>query len=93
MTAADVAGECAAGQEAGRAVVTDPMIFAVVTTETVLHGEGKTLIEGLGVDGEAPFEVVGVNTFGPSVAEFLLEGAAGKDEPAAVEIGAEFVDA
>ena len=38
-------------------------------------------------------QVVRVNSFGPSVAEFLLDGASGKGEPAAVEVRAELVDA
>src|SRR5438270_8418464 len=89
----DVSGECAVGEKTGGAGIVDPVVFAVVTPQAVFHGEGLSFVEGFDVDCQASLQIVGVNSFRPSVAEFLVDGAPGKCEPAAVKVRAELVGA
>ena len=90
---ADVALETALGGVARDALARKPSINSVAVALAVVHLERLAGIEGLCVDVHAAGQVVGMDAFGPAVAEFLLERAAGEVQPGLVEISAEFVHA
>lgn len=66
----------------------DPGEFAVGAAHAVLHAEGLTGGKGLEVGFQTEIAVVGVNSFGPSVAAFLFKGAAAEFQPRLIKEGA-----
>src|ERR1700720_307648 len=76
-----------------RATVHDPAIFTVISSQAILHRERLPGIKRTLVDFKAVLQVIRMNTFGPTIAQFLLRCSASKVEPAFVEEGAKLVRA
>src|SRR5215469_6186638 len=66
--------------------VKNPAILSVVMTQPILHFELLSPIKRLRIDVEAPLHVVRVNTFSPTVSEFLFHGSPGEIQPRLVEV-------
>src|SRR6267142_6816725 len=61
--------------------------------EPVFHLEGNAFIKSGKINVQTMSEIVGMNAFGPTVSQFLFQSAAGKFQPAAIEVSAEFFGA
>lgn len=85
-TTSDVAHEYARVIVKGDTPVKDPAVDAIVSAEAVFHFEDFPAGKMFGVYFEAAVEIVGVNTFCPSVAGFLFHGPPGEGQPDLVEI-------
>ena len=75
------------------AVILEPAIFAIVTSEAVLHNKRRACVEGRGVSLKASLQIIWMHTFGPAISHFLLHRATGKLEPRFVEEITKFVHA
>src|SRR5438477_10279004 len=74
-------------------MVRNPAIFAIVTSQPVLHNKRFAGIECLRVNLETPLQIVRMHAFDPSISDFLLQATAGKLEPRLVKKSAEFIQA
>ena len=72
--------------EIGRPVVLYPAILAVITTQTVIHGERLPPFERVEINPKAAVQILGVHPLGPAVALLLLQRASGKVQPGLVEV-------
>jgi len=77
----------------GHAAVDDPSILIVKTAQAIFHPESLAGIEGIGVCVQAAFEIVGMDTLCPAVAQLAFQRPAGEFKPPLVEPGAAFVRA
>src|SRR5882724_4449418 len=89
----DVTEERAVGCKTWHAMIQDPAIFTVKSSQAVFHGKLLPRVEVVSIDFKTAVEVFWVNTLCPPVAEFLLQGPAGKVEPTFVEKNTELVRA
>src|SRR5215813_729378 len=87
----DVADEIAIGFKARHPMIQHPTIFTVISPQTVFHRELSPHVEGIDVDLKTAVKIVRVNPLCPAIAKLLLQGPAGKVEPALVEKGAGLV--
>src|SRR5882724_8345959 len=76
-----------------RSSIQDPAIFTVISSQAILHRERLPGIKGTPVDFKTVLHVIRMNTFGPTIAQFLLDCSPGKVEPTFVEEGAKLVRA
>ena len=90
---ADIADELAGCVVARRAFILNPAVFAGMMAQAVVHAELLAPVEGRYVGFQAAFKIVRMDAFGPAIAELLFQAAAGKVEPALVEVVALLVDA
>src|SRR5207249_3132529 len=88
---ADVTEERTIGGKAWYSIIKNPAIFTVISSQAILHRERLPNVKGVSVDFETVVQVVRMNTFSPTFAQFLLHCSSGKIEPAFVEEGAKFV--
>ena len=84
----DVAGKLAGLVVDGPSGVDDPAVLAVVPLQPVFHLERSPDCEMLQVGADAAIEVFCVDAQGPSVADLLLQAAAGELQPGLVEVAA-----
>src|SRR5205823_12555212 len=72
-------------------LVRNPTIFAIITSQPVLHHKRFACIECLRVNLETFLQIVWMYAFGPAIAQFLLQATARKLQPRFVKEGVEFV--
>ena len=82
----DISLEFSIGIISRSADVPDATIFAVMTPQAIVHFKRLAIIESFVVGLETLGHVRRMNTFGPSIAEFLLKGTSREIEPAPVEV-------
>src|SRR5262245_35713549 len=87
----DVADKIAIGLKARYPMIQQPTIFTVISPQAVFHRELSPHVEGIDVALETAVQILRVNSLCPTIAKFLLQGPAGKVEPALVEKGAGLV--
>src|SRR4029077_8980638 len=75
---ADVAGEPSLRVMACHALIRNPAILAIISSQPVLHNKWLPRIECLDVDLEALLQIVRVHAFSPAVSELLFDAAASK---------------
>src|SRR4029077_21232429 len=73
--------------------IQNPAVFTVISSQAILHRERSPGSKENPVDFKTVLQVIRMNPFGPTIAQFLLHCSPGKVEPALVEEGAEFVRA
>src|SRR5258706_4157464 len=73
----DISRKPAVGCVSRRTVINDPAIFAIGTSQPVLHRERLLGLEigAVGLDGV--FKIFRVNAFRPALPQFLLRGVPG----------------
>src|SRR5262245_24671138 len=91
-TWADVASKRAVRVITGHSVIRNPAIFAVISSEPVLHDERFARVECFRVCLEALLQIVRIHALGPAISHLLFQTAARKLQPAFVEKSAQFVD-
>src|SRR6516164_174914 len=89
----DIAGENPTWPKTGYPLVQHPSELSVHSTQPVFHLEVSAEVKRRSLSGETAVKVIGMNTLGPAVAEFLLHGATREDQPAFVEKSEELVRA
>src|SRR5207247_3730635 len=89
----DVASEVFLSVIARHTAIRNPAIFAVVTSQPVLHHEWFPSFKRFDVGFEAALEIVRMHAVGPAISHFLFHRATGKLEPRLVEKSAELVQA
>src|SRR5206468_7193037 len=87
----DVASEVFLSVVARHTAIRNPAIFAVVTSQPVLHDERFPGIKRFDVGFEAALEIVRMHAVGPAISHFLFHRATGKLEPRLVEEGTKFI--
>jgi hypothetical protein len=75
------------------ALVRDPAILAIVSSQPVLHHEWLPRIECAGVKLEATLQVIRMHAFSPAISKLLFRAAASKIQPWLVKESAELVGA
>src|SRR5262245_6906890 len=85
---ADVANESAVRRRPRIAAVQYPTVLAVSPPESVFHPEVSPRIECRYVFRHAALPIVGMNSFGPAVAEFLRDRSTSEIQPRLVEVNA-----
>src|SRR5262249_919083 len=81
---ANVADEIAIGLKARHPMIQHPTIVTVISPQAVCHRELSPQVEGIDVDLETAVKILRVNSLCPAIAKLLLQGPAGKVEPALV---------
>ena len=66
--------------------VENPAVFAIVPAQAIFHGERSACQKVCLIGGDTALAVVGMHPFGPALALFLFQAAAGKLQPGGVEI-------
>src|ERR1044072_303664 len=89
---AEKAQESAVCRPVRGSAVEDPSEFAGVMLQTIAHSEGGATVEGTGVVLHAAFEIFGVDSFRPAVANLVFQSPSAEIEPGAIEIKAAHVD-
>src|SRR5438105_6684590 len=89
----DISPEFSIGIISRSADVPDATIFAVMTPQAIVHFKRLAIIESFVVGLETLGHVRRMNTFGPSITEFLLKGTSREIEPAPVEVITFFIHA
>ena len=67
------------------AVVHNPAIGSIAVLQPVFHIKRAAGVKGVEIVVKTVLKVVGMHAFGPAVALFLFEGAAGEGQPSGVE--------
>ncbi len=88
---ADVACKGAAEGEARNSAAQHPAVVPVRPAQPVFDVEVAAGIKCRTIAGVATVQVIGVDTFGPAIAQFLFQGPAREDQPRLIEKRAELV--
>ena len=62
-----------------------------MTAQPVFHAERLALVKRSGENCKTTVNIVGVNAFGPAIAQLLFNGPSGKIQPDLIEIVAFFI--
>src|SRR5262249_47304088 len=87
----DKAEETLVAGMARHANILDPAILAVMPEQAVLHAEFFACVETARENIGATLDVIGVDAFGPAIAQRLAERTAREFQPWLIEPGTELV--
>ena len=74
----------------GTTSVQHPSVYAVVPSEPIFRFERYVFFKGGNVSVQNIRKIVGMNTFSPTVSQFLFQSSAGKFQPATVAVRESF---
>src|SRR5207302_1600730 len=71
--------------------IEDPAVFSIVAPQAILHVERFSPIECMVVGLQARFQILGVNSFDPTISKLCLKRSACEIEPRLIEVVAQLI--